>query len=115
MISEKYPMTKWIYMATHELPSDDMFENYAYIMLLKFRRLNSTSYNTYIQRSKAIVLKGKFDNGRVLEAEELELWCTEQDFITIRNNYEWESMEVLHLYESKKEYLPKPLTEYTQE
>ena len=85
MISEKYPMTKWLYMATHELPSDNMFENYAYIMLLKFRRLNSTSYNTYIQRSKAIVLKGKFDNGRVLEAEELELWCTEQDFITIRN------------------------------
>ena len=115
MISEKYPMTKWIYTATHELPSDDMFEDYAYIMLLKFRRINSTSYNTYIQRSKAIVLKGKFDNGRVLEAEELELWCTEQDFITIRNNYEWDSIEVEKLYRSKKDYLPKELIEYTLE
>ena len=115
MICEKYPSAPWVYTAEHEIPSEDKFNDFAYIIHIKFNQLNCIKYNTYIQASKSSCTKAKFDNGRVLSAETLEIWITEQDYITIRNNYEWESMEVLHLYESRKEYLPKALTEYILE
>ena len=115
MICEKYPSSPWVYTAEHEIPPEEKFNDFAYIIHIKFNQLNCIKYNTYIQASKASCTKAKFDNGRVLSAETLEIWITEQDYITIRNNYEWESMEVLHLYESRKEYLPKALTEYILE
>lgn len=115
MICEKYPSAPWVYTAEHEIPPDEKFEDFAYIIHVKFNYLNSTKYNTYIQASKSSCIRAKYDNGRVISADMLEIWITEQDYITIRNNYEWESMEVLHLYESRKEYLPKALTEYILE
>lgn len=115
MLCKKYPMTKWVYTGEHEMPDENRFEDFAYIFHLSFNQLNTTSLNTYIQASKASCKKGKYDNGRVLSADELDIWCTEQDFITIKNNYEWASMEVLEMYESRKDYLPKPLLEYILE
>ena len=115
MICEKYPSAPWVYTAEHEIPPDEKFEDFAYIIHVRFNYLNSTKYNTYIQASKSSCIRAKYDNGRVISADMLEIWITEQDYITIRNNYEWESMEVLHLYESRKEYLPKALTEYILE
>ena len=115
MLCEKYPSSPWIYTAEHSIPDESRFEDFAYIMHLKFSKLKSTSYNTYIQASKSLCSKGKYDNGRVISADSLEIWITEQDYITIKNNYEWEDIEVIHLYESYKEYLPKPLLEYILE
>lgn len=115
MVCEKYPSAPWVYTAEHEMPNDSRFEDFAYIMHVKFSQLNCISYNTYIQASKALCTKAKYDNGRVMSAEVLEMWFTEQDWLTIKNNYEWESMEVIHLYESRKDYLPKAFTEYILE
>lgn len=115
MVAEKYPMTKWVYTAERDEPNTDLFDDWAYIMHVKFRRLNSTKYNTYIQGSKCTGTKIKYDNGRVISADELEIWITEQDWITIKNNYKWESVEFIHIYESKKAYLPKAFVEYILE
>lgn len=115
MVCEKYPSAPWVYTGEHKIPDDNQFNDYAYIMHVKFSQLNSVSYNTYIQASKAISVKGKYDNGRVISADSLDIWITEQDWLTIKNNYEWDSVELLHLYESKKEYLPKAFTEYILE
>lgn len=114
MVAEKYPMTPWVYCVYHdEIPKD--FEDTAYIFHLQFRRLNSISCNTYIQSSKCKGSNMKYDNGRVLSADELEIWITEQDYITIRNNYEWDEMEILDMYKSKKQYLPKAFIDYILE
>ena len=115
MIAEKYPSAPWVYTAEHEIPKESRFENFAYIIHARFSQLNSISYNTYIQASKAVCIRGKYDNGRVLSADVLEMWFTEQDWLTIKNNYEWQELEVIHLYESRKEYLPKAFTEYILE
>lgn len=115
MIVEKYPMTPWVYTGDKELPSIETFSDKAYIFKLRFRRLNSISYNTYIQASKSNGIGMKYDNGRVRSADELEITITEQDYLTIANNYEWEEMEVLEVYESKKQYLPKAFVEYILE
>ena len=115
MLCEKYPSSPWTYTTEHSIPDKSRFEDFAYIFHLKFSQLNAKNYNTYIQASKSLCKKAKYDNGRVISAEELEIWVTEQDYITIENNYNWESLEVIHVYESRKDYLPKPLLEYILE
>ena len=57
----------------------------------------------------------KYDNGRVLSAEYLEIYVTEQDYITICNNYTWSDMEVARVWRCKKDYLPRPFMEYILE
>ena len=114
MVAEKYPMTPWLYLGS-EMPSEDSFEDYAYILILKFSQLKSISLNTYIQASKVNAKNMKLDNGRVISADELTITITEQDYITIKNNYEWEDLEVIKAYRSKKDYLPKPFVEYILE
>lgn len=112
MIAEKYPMTEWYMAYDLIIPPDEEFEDTAYIFKLKFNQLNSISYNTYIQASKCEGKGYTFDNGRIIHADELTIMCTEQDWITIRNNYKWESVEVLEALCSDKDYLPRDFTNY---
>lgn len=115
MLCEKYPMSPWYYNGINVMPTDDEFEDMAFIFLLSFSQLNSKSFNTYIQSSKVSGHGFTFDNGRILHADIAELYCTEQDWITIRNNYEWEDMEVKRVLRCRKEYLPKPFLNYILE
>lgn len=116
MICEKYPMQPWIYTGEHKTPDENRFENFAYIMCLKFSQLKSVKFNTYIQGSKSAGKNIKYDNGRVISADELTIWVTEQDYLTIKNNYTWKGeIEVLKLYESRKDYLPRAFTDYILE
>lgn len=112
MIAEKYPMSPWVYNGVNEIPDDKEFENTAYIFYLAFSQLNSISFNTYIQASKVSGKHIDYDNGRVLSADYLEMYCTEQDWLTIKNNYEWEKVEVIRVWKSRKDYLPREFTNY---
>lgn len=112
MVAEKYPMSAWYYSGKNVIPNDSEFENMAFIFHLKFSQLNSVSFNTYIQACKCIGKGFIFDNGRILYADECEIWITEQDWLTIRNNYEWKNLEVLHVYRSRKGYLPRAYVDY---
>lgn len=111
MIAEKYPMTKWYYNGINEI-DENKFDDMAFIFYLKFYNIESVSFNTYIQSSKVTGKKMDFDNGRVIRAEYLEIYVTEQDYITISNNYTWDKMEVVRVWQCKKDYLPKPFLEY---
>lgn len=125
MLAFKYPMTPWAYMGAG-WPYKMDFENNAYIFHLRFTRIRTKTFNTYIQDVKAHT-KGcpygkpsckcrwrsaKKDNGRVISAFKLEMWCTEQDWLTIKETYEWDSVECIESYKSRKAYLPKPFVEY---
>lgn len=112
MIAFKYPMTRWFYTGLHELPDESTFDDAAYILHLKFRRLNCKTCNTYIQASKCSGKGFLFDNGRIIKAEECEITITEQDWLTIKETYEWESVEVIELYKCYKRYLPAKFTDY---
>lgn len=111
MIAEKYPMTKWYYNGINEI-DENKFNDMAFIFYLKFYNIESVSFNTYIQSSKVTGKKMDFDNGRVIRAEYLEIYVTEQDYITICNNYTWDRMEVVRVWQCKKDYLPRPFLEY---
>ena len=113
MVCEKYPCTPWAYTGKKELPDISTFDNYAYIIELKLYNVISTSYNTYIQAAKVQESKGcRFDNGRVLKADYMKLMITEQDYLTIMENYTWDDIEVIHVWKSRKDYLPKEFIEY---
>lgn len=115
MVAEKYPMSPWAYTGLKEIPSEDTFDTWAYIFCLEFKKIRCTTFNTYIQAVKCAGKNMRYDNGRVISADSLVIYVTEQDYLTIKETYTWEEMTVLKVYKSLKGYLPKPLTEYILE
>lgn len=115
MVCEKYPSTPWFYNPDKEIPNEYEMKETAYILKLKFTKLQCNTLNTYIQGSKYMGKNVRYDNGRVVSADVLEVLCTEQDWLTIKETYSWKKLEVLMKFESKKEYLPKPYIEYILE
>ena len=111
MAARKYPWTPWIYSPKKVIPDEKTFDEFAYIMLLKFTGLECQTYNTYIQVSKCISKDFSgfvCDNGRLVSCEgELEIYVTEQDWLTIRDTYKWDKLEVERVWKSRKRYLPK--------
>lgn len=112
MVAEKYPMARWYYNGVNEIPDDEAFEDMAFIFYLKFIDINSTSFNTYIQASKCLGKGFVYDNGRIIHADLMEIYVTEQDYITIRNNYSWKKITVMRVWRCKKDYLPREFTNY---
>lgn len=118
MIAYKFPMTQWYhdFVHGHELPDPSTFDEFAYCIHLAFTNIMVKTHNTYLSRDKSLIKgKAKYDNGRIISAEYLEIWVTEQDWLTISETYTWEKIEVIYKYKCKKEYLPKPLLEYMLE
>lgn len=116
LTKQKYPCAPWVYTGKHEIPSDKDFEKFAYIMRLRFNHIECLTFNTYIQSSKCDGYNFKYDNGRVISADWLEIWVTEQDYLTIRDTYRWEGdVEVKYMYYSFKKYLPTPFIKYLLE
>ena len=57
------------------------------------------------------VKEGLKDNGRLITAGYLETTITEQDYYTLKEYYDWESIELFDCYAYEKKYLPKPIVE----
>ena len=116
MIAFKYPSTPWIYLPKQKtIPDEKTFDDTAYCMLLRFKDIITTSYNTFIQVSKCASFGFKdfvVDNGRLVSAPEIEIMITEQDWLTIRDNYEWSDLEVVRVWRSFKSYLPKEYIDF---
>ena len=84
-------------------------------MHVKITGILCQTFNTYLQASKCDAKKAQYDNGRVISADEVETWITEQDYMTLKESYTWDSFEVLHLYKSRKQYLPRDFILYILE
>ena len=110
----KFPYNRWAYIGK-QMPKMSTFKDYAYIMQLHFTNIRCISWNTFIPVSKTNGSHYLYDNGRVLAAEDLYYTCTEQDFITISHNYEWDDIEILGCWKCRKRYLPKIFVEYILE
>lgn len=115
LVAYKYPCTPWAYIPSKTIPSD--FDDNAYIMTLKFYDIRCETCNSYIQIVKCAIDSKitQTDNGRLLEADEIEITITELDYEIIRECYSWDSVEVMKIYKSQKDYLPKPYIEYILE
>ena len=117
MVVMKAPVSKWRYYG-EVLPDQASFTSKAYKMHLIFHDIRCELQNTYIAISHCVrdTLQGlKADNGRVINAEMCELWCTEQDFEVISAAYTWKKVDVVEVWEAEKGYLPKEFVEYVLE
>lgn len=111
ILAYAYPLNKWCYIG-NRLPDPKTFEYRAYIVKLHFKNIRCISWNSYISASKSFSTKTMYDNGRILKADELWITCTEQDLITICNNYKWDSIESEGTWVCHKRYLPTIFIDY---
>lgn len=105
-------------MCTHKYPSNEflkcritrieqMSDRFAYLIVVKFYNLKCKYFNNFISQSKGRNIKGaKYDNGRIIECEEIELTLTDIDFKFILESYKCK-YEILECYYSAYNYLPK--------
>ena len=110
MLSEKYPMS---YPIPIEKLDEQSFNEYIkkYCCMFKATFYNIESkvdFEHYISISKCIEPKNYvIDNGRVVEAEQLSIYLTEQDYMIIERMYSWNKIRVSRFKIMKKGYLPK--------
>ena len=111
MLCGKMACTTWAYWRGG-MPDNSVFEDHAFKMHLIFKGLRSELQNTYIPASHCEVSGGKIDNGRVMYADSLELWCSEWDWLVIQKAYTWKELIIVEMWEARKDYLPKKFVEY---
>lgn len=105
MISEKYPSKEFKKCKLKD--ADNMLNCFAYILVVKFTNLKSRYYNHILSMSKCRNIRGaRYDNGRIIQASELEITLTDIDFKLLLKFYKCE-YEILESYYSKYEYLPE--------
>lgn len=83
-----------------------MITSNAYILVVRFKNLKCKYYNNFISQNKCRRIKnGRYDNGRIIGAEEIEIVLTDVDFYFILKTYKCE-YEILECYYSRYDYLP---------
>lgn len=117
--TSSYPYT----MCTHKFPMNEfkkcniksveqMSESFAYLLNVKFTNIKCKYYNNFISLSKVTRIKnGRYDNGRIISADEIEIILTDIDFKFILQTYTGR-YEILESYYSRYDYLPKELINF---
>lgn len=111
MVSERFPMTPWKkwYRKEHD-------KNHCYLMHIKLYGVTEKHSCHYIPKSKVeTITNDLIDNGRVIQADFIEMWCTDIDFDIITRTYSIEKIEIIDEYSSRLGYLPIELREFVLE
>lgn len=118
MVCEKeYPISKGLEIDPRKIISRDTLvqkaRDFAFIGSFEFYDIDSkTEIDYYISKSKTHNARGVEEfNGRIASAEYIQICLTHLDFLTILENYNIGKIRVLHLWQYRKGYLPKPLIE----
>ncbi len=111
-------------MVTHKFPStpftkckirryENMSRRLAYMLRIRFKNIKSKCYNSYLSSSKCYDISGgRYDNGRILQADYLETVITDLDFHIIEQMYTYEQYEIVESYYSVYNFLPKTFIEF---
>lgn len=104
MTTYKYPSTA--FQKCKIKRKENMSKQFAYLLVVRFIDLKCKYYNNFISQSKCRNIKnGRYDNGRVISADSLEITLTDVDFYFITKAYNCK-YEILESYYSKYDYLP---------
>lgn len=111
LVTEKFPMHE--FKECNLRKKEDMISKFAYLLRVKFHNIRCKYYNNFISASKCFnIRKGKFDNGRIISAEEIDIPLTDIDFKFIYDTYNFESYEIVNAYYSKYQYLPEKFVKF---
>ena len=90
----------------------EMSKHLCYLLVVKFHHVKCKYYNNFISSSKCRNIRGaKYDNGRIISAEEFEITLTDVDFRFILDTYTG-SYEIIESYFCNYNYLPKQFIEF---
>ena len=110
LVTQKYPNNEFrrCFIKNRE----QMSKGLCYLLVVKFTNVKCRYYNNFISASKCRNLRGaKYDNGRLISADEFEMTLTDVDFNFYLDTYDLD-YEILECYYSSKNYLPKTLIEF---
>lgn len=114
MVTHKFPMTP--FMKCKLKTKEQMSKNFAYLIKVRFCNLKCKYYNNFISQNKCTRINGgKYDNGRIIGAKEIEIIVTDVDFNFITKAYKYDKYEILESYFSKYDYLPKEFIDFILE
>lgn len=92
---------------------NQILDCFAYLIRVRFKNIKSKYFNNFISQNKCkSLLKPKYDNGRVIGADELEIVLTDVDFKFIYDSYSFDSYEFIEVYYANYNYLPKQFIEF---
>ena len=114
MCAEMYPMSRPKFLKPKSYADlKDLMKKYCIVLDVKYVGLKNTlGYESYISESKCRNLKGAvINNGRVYEADSLEITLTDIDINIIEKVYSWEQIAISNVRGFLKNYLPKPIIE----
>ena len=89
-------------------------DKYCLLLHIRIRKLrSSTTTENILGRSNIFELDKDtiFNNGRVVDSDNIEIALTETDFIYLLKFYKYESIEFIECYRFYKTYLPKAFVE----
>ena len=115
MLLEKFPMSK-ASLVTTKL-NDEEFEHLlrtkCCLFDLELHDVVPKLHQAHpISRSKCTIAENYvLDNGRIVMAEKIKITCTEQDFFTYREFYDWGDFAVSNFRYYEKAYLPSRFSE----
>lgn len=111
MVAYKFPSKEFKECTLKDIKY--MSKNMAYILVVRFKNIKCKYNNTFISANKCRrISKASYDNGRIIEAEEIEIVLTDIDFRFILDSYIIESYEIVESYYSIYDYLPKTFIEF---
>lgn len=115
MSAFKFPSTKFKPLKIKK--KEQMIKQFAYLIHVKFYNIECKYLNTFISASKCLnIKKGKYDNGRVIKADEVEIILTDIDFNFICKAYGvTDNYEFVEIYYSLYDYLPIDFVEFVLE
>ena len=89
-----------------------MSKHLCYLLVVRFYNIKCKYYNNFISASKCNYIKGaKYDNGRIISADEIEITLTDIDFYFILDTYKG-SYEIVESWFCNYAYLPKQFIEF---
>lgn len=104
MITRPFPMGEFKRCKINNI--NDLDNNFAYLLLVKFKNVKSKYHNSFISQSKCRHLRDPdYDNGRLICAKSFEMTLTDIDLKFLINSYNCE-YEIIESWQAVYGYLP---------
>lgn len=113
MVTHKFPMSE--FRKCNITKAEQMTSNFAYLIVVRFKDIKCKYFNNFISQNKCLKIKNaRFDNGRIISAEEIEMCLTDVDFRFILKSYKCK-YEIIESYFARYDYLPKEFINFILE
>ena len=111
LLAFPYPMSEFRKCYIKDIKQ--LSSNLCYLIDISFTDIKSKYYNNFISQSKCKeITHGKYDNGRVISADNLRIIITDVDLDYIVKAYSFKEYKINEIYFATKDYLPKVFIDF---